>query len=70
MSQSELYDLIFADRLSTKCTADNLSGRGMGMSAVREACVKLGGKIEITSEENMGTAFIMTLPFSGGMTGV
>jgi two-component system chemotaxis sensor kinase CheA len=70
MSQSELHNLIFADHLSTKSSADALSGRGVGMSAVKEACLKLGGKIEIASEENKGTAFLMTLPTSDSLTGV
>lgn len=62
MSESELCSLIFADRLSTKDTADSLSGRGMGMSAVQEACLRLGGKLAITTARNQGTSFCFTLP--------
>ena len=65
MPHEELYNLVFADRLSTKSAADSLSGRGMGMSAVQEACRRLGGRIEISSEENKGTTFLLTLPYSG-----
>ena len=32
--------------------------------------IKLGGKIEILSEENQGTEFIITLPYSDSTTGV
>ena len=62
MSSSEICNLIFADHLSTKESADTLSGRGMGMSAVLEACESLGGKIKITTEENKGTSFKIELP--------
>lgn len=62
MSESELCHLIFADRLSTKSAADSLSGRGIGMSAVRDACLKLDGKLEVTTTRNQGTAFSFTMP--------
>lgn len=63
MSESEIYGLIMADRFSTKDGADGISGRGVGMAAVKEACTNLGGTIEIASKENEGTSFIMKLPY-------
>lgn len=63
LTPKELCDLIFVDHLSTKERADALSGRGLGMSAVLEACRNLGGRIEIETEENKGTAFVITLPY-------
>ena len=62
MADDEIVNLVFSDHLSTKDASDSLSGRGMGMSAVREACLKLGGKIEITTGQGQGTTFIITLP--------
>jgi len=62
MTENEIADLVFADRLSTKNTSDTLSGRGVGMPAFREACLKLNGKIEIITKEKQGTAFVITLP--------
>jgi len=63
MSKSEVANLIFTDHLSTKDCPDALSGRGMGMSAIRKACLDLGGKVEIATDENIGTAFLITLPY-------
>ena len=63
MSEKEICNLIFVDRFSTKESADILSGRGMGMSAVLNACKSLGGTIDVTSEENKGTSFCIELPY-------
>jgi two-component system, chemotaxis family, sensor kinase CheA len=62
LAPKELCDLIFVDHLSTKDRADALSGRGLGMSAVLEACKNIGGRIEIETEKNKGTTFVITLP--------
>lgn len=64
MKKSEICNLIFSDHFSTKDCADTLSGRGVGMSAFQKACTDLGGKIEIKTEEQKGTAFLVTLPYS------
>ncbi len=64
MDDRQLCDLVFADHISTKDSLSSLSGRGVGMSAVRGACLKLGGKIEIESCPGQGTAFIITLPYT------
>jgi len=63
MSISEVANLIFIDHLSTKDCPDALSGRGMGMSAFRKACLDMGGKVEIATDENIGTSFLITLPY-------
>ncbi len=63
MAEDELCDFIFADHFSTKDRADTLSGRGIGMSAFREACRGLGGDVEITTEEGKGTSFLVKLPY-------
>ncbi len=64
MDDSEAAKLIFADHLSTKDNADALSGRGIGMGAVKEACMKLGGTIEIETKPGEGTIFILSFPYS------
>jgi signal transduction histidine kinase len=45
------------DGLSTREEASEISGRGVGLSAVREACVRSGGQIAITSTPKVGTVF-------------
>ena len=61
-SREELVTALFADGLSTKDTADVVSGRGVGMGAVREAAAALGGLIEVTSEPNQGTTLTFRFP--------
>lgn len=62
-SDKDLCNLIFADHITTKDEASSLSGRGVGMSAVRAACLKLGGTISVTTNPHRGTSFIMMLPY-------
>ena len=62
LSESELIDLIFLPGFSTKKKVSDLSGRGIGMDAVREEVERLGGKIVVNSKINEGTQFIIDLP--------
>lgn len=61
-SESELIELIFTDGISTKDQATQISGRGVGMSAIRQACIELGGEIEIITEAGKGTRFNFVFP--------
>lgn len=58
-----IYELIFHDRFSTKNEITDISGRGVGMSAVKSELELLGGKVEINSEIGVGTTFVFTLPY-------
>ncbi len=57
-----IFSLIFEDSFSTKDNVSNLSGRGIGMSVVKEEVDKLKGSIKIASEINRGTCFTFILP--------
>ena len=61
-TDEELINVIFEPFFSTKDEVSALSGRGVGMSSVKEAAEKLGGKVEIKTEFNVGTTFIFKLP--------
>lgn len=63
LHNSEIFNLIFDDQFSTKNKITNISGRGVGMSAVKDELEKISGKVEINSEINKGTTFTFTLPF-------
>ena len=63
MSESEIVRLILLDGLSTNDSANALSGRGMGMPALVEACEALCGTLAITTAKNRGTCFLITLPY-------
>lgn len=63
MSDEELMQHIFDDNISTKDAVSELSGRGVGMSAVKAEVEKLGGKVLVTSQIGKGTQLNMTMPF-------
>ena len=58
------FEVLFASGFSTKASADLSSGRGVGLSAVRDAVRRQGGRIEVHSEQGRGTAFRLWLPLS------
>ncbi|MDN5314787.1 MAG: two-component system, chemotaxis family, sensor kinase CheA [Clostridiales bacterium] len=64
VEENSLTQLIFSDCFSTKDSISNISGRGVGMSAVRAACDSLGGSIDVLSKPNHGTSVIITLPIN------
>ncbi len=64
MSDAEVTDLIFAPGFSTAATVTELSGRGVGLDAVRTAVNRLGGHVEASSVPGKGTTVRFTLPFS------
>ncbi len=70
MSDGEIIDLIFAPGFSTATAVTELSGRGVGMDAVRTAVKRLGGHVEANSTAGQGTTVRFTLPFSVMMTRV
>jgi HPt (histidine-containing phosphotransfer) domain-containing protein len=53
-SQADLERAIFTDGLSTATSVTETSGRGVGMSALRDAIAALGGTIEIESALGIG----------------
>lgn len=63
MGDEELMQHIFDDNISTKDSVTELSGRGVGMSAVKAEVEKLGGKVLVTSQPGKGTQLNMTMPF-------
>ncbi len=56
------YDLIFHDGLSTAQKATMTSGRGVGLAAVRERVLDLGGSISYASVDHIGTKFVIRVP--------
>jgi hypothetical protein len=56
-SQQALERAIFHDGLSTRDVVSDISGRGVGLAAVREIALELGGRVEIHSERGKGTSF-------------
>ncbi|MEM6821794.1 MAG: response regulator [Verrucomicrobiota bacterium] len=63
-STADLYDLLFRSGFSTRETADQISGRGVGLDVVRRTITQLNGSIRLSSEDGKGTKFQIRLPLS------
>jgi two-component system chemotaxis sensor kinase CheA len=70
MADSQVIDLVFAPGFSTAARVTELSGRGVGMDAVRSAVERVGGRVSIASRITIGTTVSFSLPFSVMMTQV
>lgn len=64
LTARDLIQLIFEQGFSTVRNVTNVSGRGVGMDVVKQKIGSLGGTIEVISEENKGTSFIIKLPLT------
>ncbi len=65
LSAAEKLDLLFRDGFSTAEGVTTLSGRGVGLAAVRESVARLGGRYSVTSEGyGRGTTFSLQVPIS------
>ena len=71
MSNSELAELVFQSGVSTSLDVSDLSGRGVGMDAIRDFVSKEGGSISIDLFENNNSKqefipfqFVIILPFN------
>ncbi len=64
LSDNEVVQFIFQAGFSTAETVTQISGRGVGMDVVSSEIKQLGGAVEIHTEENKGTQFMIRLPFT------
>lgn len=64
LSERETRDLIFHNGFSTAATVSEISGRGVGMSAVMENISKSGGSVEIKSAPGQGLEVALRIPLS------
>jgi len=62
LQDSQIFDLIFETGISTSTKITSISGRGLGMSIVRENVERLGGKCSVKSIIGQGTDFSLILP--------
>jgi len=70
LPDDEAIDLIFAPGFSTATAVTDLSGRGVGMDAVRTAIGRIGGRVTVASRPGAGTTVRFALPFSVMVTRV
>lgn len=62
MSDKEVQMMIFAPGFSTAGQVTDISGRGVGMSMVKESVERLGGKVSLESVIGKGTRFTLEMP--------
>ncbi len=65
MSAQEKVMLIFEFGLSTASFVTDVSGRGVGMAAVRDSIEALGGSVSISTEVGRGTRIVLQVPQRG-----
>jgi chemotaxis protein histidine kinase CheA len=62
LNERQLLELIFASELSTAEHLSEISGRGVGLDAVKNSVEKSNGKISVKSRQTFGTTFEIFLP--------
>jgi two-component system chemotaxis sensor kinase CheA len=63
-TEEDLVYALFSDGVSTADAVSEVSGRGVGMAALRDACSRLAGRIVIQSEPGQGTVMSFRFPLS------
>jgi two-component system, chemotaxis family, sensor kinase CheA len=64
LSDEDAVGLIFTPGLSTRKAASEISGRGVGMDAVRSTVERLGGDVRVRSTLGEGTSILIRLPLT------
>ncbi|MFN4180079.1 MAG: chemotaxis protein CheW [Armatimonadota bacterium] len=64
LSDDEALQLIFRSGFSTKEEVSEVSGRGVGMDAVKAAMEQIGGAIDFHSQVGAGTTVTLRLPLT------
>jgi two-component system, chemotaxis family, sensor kinase CheA len=64
LTRHEAFMLVCAPGFSTAETVSDISGRGVGMDAVRVAVQALGGGLAIESDIGRGSRFLLRIPIS------
>ncbi len=64
MPMQQIHQFIFAAGFSTAAAVTSVSGRGVGMDVVRTNIEKIGGAIELKSEEGKGSTFTIKIPLT------
>ena len=64
LSDKQVIPFIFAHGLSTVQELSEVAGRGIGLDVVKNEITSLGGRVEVTSENNVGVTFTIYLPLT------
>lgn len=61
-TEQQLLELIFYREFSTQTEVSLISGRGVGLSAVKAELDNIGGTVTVNSRPHIGTEFLFDLP--------
>jgi len=61
-TEAELMRALFTDGVSAESEVSEFAGRGVGLGAVRDACQRQRGKVEVSSARGAGTKFRFSWP--------
>lgn len=64
LTDQQIQQFIFRPGFSTATKVTAVSGRGVGMDVVRTNIEKIGGTIELKSQEGKGSTFIIKIPLT------
>jgi chemotaxis protein histidine kinase CheA len=68
LSQDQIVSYVFHQGLSTQRTANEVSGRGVGLDVVLKKLEAIGGGVSVTTKPNEGTSFKLQVPISVAVT--
>jgi two-component system chemotaxis sensor kinase CheA len=60
--EASAIELAFLPGVTTRAEATGLSGRGVGLDAVRARIAQLHGRVQVQSEDGLGAAFHVVVP--------
>jgi len=63
LSDFDVNQYIFSPKLSVKDRVTEVSGRGVGMDAIKQEALKLGGRVWVESISGKGTQLYIEVPF-------
>jgi two-component system chemotaxis sensor kinase CheA len=64
MSEQQIAQYIFRAGFSTAEKVTSVSGRGVGMDVVRTNIEKIGGTVELKTQQGKGTSFVIKIPLT------
>ncbi|MDX8380041.1 MAG: chemotaxis protein CheA [Gallionella sp.] len=64
VTDTDVWHMIFAPGFSTAAVITDVSGRGVGMDVVKRNIEGLGGRVEISSREGLGSTITIRLPLT------
>ena len=64
MSDQQIIQFIMKPGFSTAAKVTSVSGRGVGMDVVKTNIEKIGGTIEIKSQQGKGSTFVIKIPLT------